>query len=474
MSTLLPTVIDSSGVVATSPTDLQTSLITLVSASQPSYTANLPGSLIEDISSTDVGALTLIENAKVDTINSVTPLGCNAFILTQLGAIYGVAQGIESNTSVYVTFYGTPGYIIPQGFTVSDGTYTYVAQEATTIESTGVSSSVYCVSPTSGTWAVPEGSVTTIATSVPSGYTVTCTNLTAGTPGADAQEETDYRAQVLQAGAAAAQGMPSYVKACLKAVSGVDSRLISMAQTNGNWQIIVGGGDPYAVAGAIYKSVLDINSLTGSALAITAVTNTNPIQVTMNLAYNLSSGTVIALTGVEGMTGVNNVYGELTAVSSTVFTLPIDGTSAGTYTGGGTITPNPRTETVTIIDYPNNYVIPFVIPPQQLVGVTVTWNTSNTQYNYVPNEVVSQLAIPDIISYINDLQQGYGINLLELQSIIQLAVVSVIPQQFFTRLLITITINGVTATPDSGTEVIYGDIESYFYTSTSLVTMARG
>ena len=59
-------------------------LVALVASENPDYTANLPGSLIEDIASTDVGALTGIDQARVDAINSVTPYGANAFVLAQL------------------------------------------------------------------------------------------------------------------------------------------------------------------------------------------------------------------------------------------------------------------------------------------------------------------------------------------------------------------------------------------------------
>ena len=67
----ITTDVNSSGLQPTSPTVLQQELIALVSATNPGYTANLPGSLIEDISSTDVGALSLIDSARVELFNSI-------------------------------------------------------------------------------------------------------------------------------------------------------------------------------------------------------------------------------------------------------------------------------------------------------------------------------------------------------------------------------------------------------------------
>ena len=151
----IPVVMSASGAVPTPPITLNQELIALAVASNPGLTANLPGTLIEDIASTDTGALVLIDQARVETINSVTPFGANLFLLNQLGQIYGVPQGTSTNTSVYVTFTGTPGYVIPKGTIVSDGSYQYVTQDASVISSGGTSASVYCVATISGSWAVP-------------------------------------------------------------------------------------------------------------------------------------------------------------------------------------------------------------------------------------------------------------------------------------------------------------------------------
>lgn len=59
------------------------------------------------------------------------------------------------------------------------------------------------------------------------------------------------------------QGTPDCFKAMLKSVSGVRENLISFRQSSlGKWVAVVGGGDPYDVAYAIYKSVPDISKLT--------------------------------------------------------------------------------------------------------------------------------------------------------------------------------------------------------------------
>ncbi|RYM58517.1 hypothetical protein BSR03_22005 [Serratia proteamaculans] len=179
-----------------------------------------------------------------------------------MGAIYGVQQGEGTNTSVYVVFSGPPGFGIPKGFTVGDGTYLYTVRRDTVIPASGQTEPVYCLATTGGIWAVPAGTVNQVKTSVPESYQVTCTNLTAGLPGTDEQSPASYRAQVLQSGMFGGQGTPDCYRSSLQKVVGVQENLISFHQaTLGKWVAVVGGGDPYEVAYAIYKAVPDISTL---------------------------------------------------------------------------------------------------------------------------------------------------------------------------------------------------------------------
>lgn len=258
-----PVVVTQSGAQPTPPQVLLSKLISNVAAEVPGYTANLPPALITDLASTATGALALIDNAMVDLINSVTPYGANVPLLNQLGGIYGVPQGVGSNTAVFVVFKGSPGFVIPRGLMVSDGNYQYSVQHNSIVPNSGQSDPVYCVADTPGSWAVPVGSVTQIVTSIPQTISLTCTNTTAGIAGQDAQLEQDYRAQVMQAGMFAVQGAPDALKTALAKVLGVQSNLIAYRQVSlGKWAVIVGGGDSYAVAQAIYEAVPDVSMLT--------------------------------------------------------------------------------------------------------------------------------------------------------------------------------------------------------------------
>jgi len=472
----------SAGAIPSSPTALLNAEIAAATALSPGLTANLPGSLIEDLASTAAGALVIQDQAYVDLINSVSPFVANAAILYELGAVYGVAQGKGSNTSVYVNFYGsTPGFVIPPGFIISDGSYQYVVQDGGIIASDGTSASLYCLASISGSWAVPIGTVTVVITSIPSGVTLLCTNQSTGIPGASAQTLTDYQAQVIQAGKAVAQGMPSFLRTQLENVSGVQARLISIQQAGTNWQIIVGGGDPYQVANAIFTGLFDIGNLVGSTFTvsnITAATNaviTTPYNpqyivgqtITVAGATPSAYNTTYIITGLSySYTGTGVVTTITTSKNSSAFGAF---TSTSAYLTPNTRNPNPA---ISIYDYPNTYTIPFIIPPAQIVNVALTWNTIST--SFVSPTSVAAAGIPAIVSYINSITVGQPINIFELQAVFQAAVVNLVPTPLLSKISFAVEINGVSVSPESGTGLIYGDPQSFFETTSAYVTVVQG
>lgn len=237
-----PIVVNQQGPQPTPPERLLEKLLTRVASEVPGYTANLPPALVTDLASTAMGAVALIDSAVVDLINTVTPYGANIPLLDQLGAIYGITRGSKTNTSVTVVFSGTPGFVIPRGFTVSDGNHQYVVQKNSIIPASGQSSGVYCLATAEGSWAVPVGTVKQIITSLPASIALSVTNTVAGVPGLETQDHAEYRAQVMAAGMFAVQGTPDMLKAALGKVPGVHKNLIAYRQVAlGKWAVVVGG-----------------------------------------------------------------------------------------------------------------------------------------------------------------------------------------------------------------------------------------
>lgn len=471
-SVSIPLVMTASGPVSTPPAALQSALIAGVAATNPGYTANLPGSLIEDISSTDVGALAVMDQARVESVNNVTPYGANAFILSQLGAQLGIPQGTSANGSVFVVFAGTPGFVLQPGFTISDGTNQYALQDGGVIQTNGLTPQLFAVATNPGTFAIPADTVTQLITSVPSAYLpLTVNNAQAGVAATSAESVQTYRSRVLEASVVASVGTPAYLKTLLYKITGVQRRLVSINQVPGlGWQVVCGGGDPYSVAYAIFQGVPDISTLQGSQLSITGMTAANPVIITTNLNHGYIAGQTFTVAGATP--SAYNLTYTVASVTPTTVTTTTNGSAFGAYVGGATLSPNPRNVSASIYQNPNIYTIPFVNPPQQVVTVAVTWNT--TLPSFTAGTSVNQLAAPAIASYINSIFTGQPINLLEMNATFQGAVASVIAGNNVTTLQYVVTVNGLTVTPGAGTSIIASDPESYFFCSATGVTVVQG
>lgn len=469
----LPTVVTSGGLQPQTVLQLSTQLIAYATAIVPGLTTNLPGSLISDLTGTATGALLVQDQARIDLINSVSPYLANPFVLYQLGAVYGVPQGQGSNASVYIVFTGSSaGFVVPIGFTVSDNTNQYVIQDGGVIGASLQSEPLFAVATVPGTFAIPAGTVTTLITSVPGGYTLSCTNPLAGTPQQSAQTIASYRSQVLQAGLVASVGTPAMVKTLLGNVPGVNPALVSVRTVPGSgWEIIVGGsGDPYQIANAILQGVGDIGLLVGSTLGVANFTAASNGVVTTTLNHGYLTGQAVVISGVSPGT-YNGTYSSITALTETTFEVNTNTSGFGAYSSGGVITPNFRNETVTLNFSPDNYSIVFVIPPSQTVAMSVSWNTIST--NFVSATAVAQLAAAALANYVNGLPIGVPMNVDVMIATFQTAVASILPASLISIVTFTVDINGIATSPGGGTVLISGDPESYFSTTAASIVVTQ-
>jgi hypothetical protein len=470
---VLPLVMTSQGLQPTAPADLRARLVALVAAQNPDYTANLPGSLIEDIASTDTYAAVESDSFLVDLVNSITPFGANAFLLNQLGILYGVDAQPITNTSVYVVFTGPPGYVIAQGFTVSDGTYQYVCQNGGVIGSDGNSLPMYALATVAGAWPVNAQTVTQLATSVPSNISLTVTNPVSGIPSTSGEPISVFRERCFTAGLAASTGMSRYVKTLVGNVPGVQPRLVSVQQDQGNYIIIVGGGDAYQVAYAIWMADFYTPGLSGATIRIAGVSNTNPVVITTANNHNLQTGDLEIISDVTGMPFLNDQVLPVTVINAKQFSVPLDATVWGVYQFGGEVAPNPINMFVTINDFPDSFLIPYVNPPQELVSIVVTWITNSP--NFVSPTAIAQAAVPDIVNYINSLPAGVSpINFNVLNQIFLEAIQNILQPEYVISLTFQVAIGGVGVSPAPGTNVIFGDPYSYFYTENGQIAVVEG
>jgi len=469
----LPTIMTPTGLQPQTPAALNAQLISYATALSPGLTATLPGSLISDLAGTGTGALLVMDAARVDVIDSISPYLANPFLLYQLGSIYGVSQGQGSNATVNLIFTGSSaGFVIQIGFTVSDGTNQYVVPYGGVIGSDLQSLPIFAIASNSGTFAIPANTVTTLVTSVPGGYTLSVTNPSAGTPAQSAQTISSYRSQVMQAGQVASVGTSAFTRALIEAVPGVVPNLTSIVPVTGvGWKIIVGGsGDPYQVANAILQGVGDIAFLVGSTLGVANFTAATNGVVTTTLNHGYSTGQAVVISGVTP-SGYNATYSSITVLTETTFEVNVNTSSYGAYSSGGVITPNFRNQVITINQCPNDYSIPFVLPPSQTVAMAVTWNTISV--NYVSATSVAQLASVALANYVNSLMVGVPLNVDVMISLFQTSIAALLPAALISTVTFSVTINGVATSPSAGTVLIYGDPESYFATTSAQIVVEQ-
>jgi Baseplate J-like protein len=265
MSVSLPLLFNAAGPVATPPATIQAQINTLAISASPGLTSNLPGALIEDVLSTEVAGVSIIDQTRVDSVNAVAPGTANPYILAQLGTQFGLPQGLAANGSVLEVFTGSPGYVIARGTVVGDGTNQYVIQDGGTCATDGDSQPLQAIATSSATFPIPANTVNQVITAVPSPFTLTVTNPVAGVSALAPESTAQYRSRILQAWNPA-QGVMSAIKTRVLAVPGVSPRLVSVQQVGTLWEVICGGGDPYQVAGAIYTGAGYVGLLAGSQI----------------------------------------------------------------------------------------------------------------------------------------------------------------------------------------------------------------
>src|SRR3569832_1703462 len=79
--------------------------------------------------------------------------------------------------------------------------------------------------------------------------------------------------------------------------------------------------------------------ITASLLSISAISKSNPVQITFSGAHGRTTGDWTEVFGVCGMTQLNGSWGPCVAVDSTHLTIPgVDSTGYSTFTSGGTVT----------------------------------------------------------------------------------------------------------------------------------------
>ena len=479
---LLPLIMTPQGLQPRAPIDIRNEIVDRVAAERPGYTANLPGVLIEDIASTETAAVVESDQFLVDLVNSVSPWGANPFMLKELGKVYDVFPAVRTNTAVYLLFYGPPGFVIVQGFTASDGTYSYVCQEGGIIGEGRQSLPIYAVSPTAGAWAVPAGAVTQLETSVPSAIMASgfgVTNPADGIMSTRGETIEEFRERVWTAGLAASTGMFRLLKTYLWRIPGVQQRLVSVRQdlASGRYIVMCGGGDPYQIGYAIYFAMFWTVGLLPAPISNVAMSRANPCEINTASKNNLQDGMVERIDGEQAvgwLASINDQWFPITWLSTHTFSIPFDNSSPySTYVGGGMVSPNPIVEEVTINDWPDHFLVPFVLPAAERTAITILWTTNSP--NYISQGAVVSATQQPILDYVNSIPCGLTpLSIYDLQTVFMDAADPVLPRESVVSLIFNVSIDGVGVLPEAGTGVIPGDVNGYFALDVADLTIIEG
>ncbi|KMQ89982.1 hypothetical protein RF55_10318 [Lasius niger] len=309
--TIKDAVISNSGISTTDPTTLRQNLVNLAEKLAPGVATDLPGTLVEDMASTATGALSQMDAAKVEMFGSFSPLTMNPQFLNVYGAQMGITRGTESNASAYLTIKGTSGTYLGTGFQFSDGQNIYATTTPTSIPESGVLNNVYVSAISFFQTSPAANSITQVNTSLPTGGISSVTNPTAGTPGIAAETDASYRLRIWQSLQAQPQGSPTCVKNMIGNIDGVVKRTISCSVDPNGYRILVDGGDPSQIAGAIYASIFDISRLLGSAgngkLGTTVTASVLDGQDQYNIQYIRPAQQQVTISISWGITLINAV-----------------------------------------------------------------------------------------------------------------------------------------------------------------------
>lgn len=100
-----------------------------------------------------------------------------------------------------------------------------------------------------------------------------------------------------------------------------------------------------------YRTSVKISTATTAAKTITGISKANPAVCTSS-SHGLAVGTVVVISGVVGMTEINNLAAVITAQDTNTFTLGgLDSTNWTTYTSGGSATPQTMTQVENVLNF---------------------------------------------------------------------------------------------------------------------------
>lgn len=225
--------------------------------------SQLPSSIQMNLIDESVVMMNEIQDMIVNTMNSISPTYANDYIFNELGSAYGLERKKQSKSTVTLTFGGKAGVIIPEGTqaTTEDGSMIFTTTNQTVIRTNG-EGEASAEGMEDYTDDIPAGSVSVLVSNILNVDTVT--NKTDGSSSTPAETIKEYRERVQNAMLSNRVGTIAYMLNQICSIEGVIKRLTAVRMADGmkgdykisNIEAVVGGGEDYQVAEAIFNSTL--------------------------------------------------------------------------------------------------------------------------------------------------------------------------------------------------------------------------
>lgn len=248
--------------------------------------------------------------------NGIGPDFANDQQYKQFGCSFGMTMKDFQYAQATIRFSGAVGTFIPRGTRVSNGTDVQLVSTVDGIIGSIGYTDILCESAQQVIIDIPANTITTLVDVIP---TVAVDNPSAGTSGIPAETIAEYKAAVHGRIQSPRYGTEDRARSLLRDITGVDMRLVAfrtldLPVTVGETTVyyrgiecVIGGGDNYEVAAALYKAYLQTKNLlsnpSGSESArtvsvdVTLYNSVAPVKFTRPKQISADLSVVVAING---------------------------------------------------------------------------------------------------------------------------------------------------------------------------------
>lgn len=254
--------IGNTGVIKDDPTVIRERLLNQAIEKVEGFT-KLPSGIQNNLIDESVLDIVEIQDMLSNVMNSVSPSYANDFIVKELGAAFGLKIKDKALPNTTITFYGLQGVVIPEGLEVgnADGSKKFITTKSDIINAAG-QVSIYCEGADYYDTPTPANTLNVLLNQVLN--VTSCTNLNDAVESIPAETISEFRSRFQTRAQANRSGTVATLDNNLKEIEGTVDRLctykasqiIEEGVKEAVIEVVVGGGDDYQVALAIFNSVL--------------------------------------------------------------------------------------------------------------------------------------------------------------------------------------------------------------------------